>query len=89
MCAALDAPTPHRRLRLEWCRARGNWNAAEWNQVVFSDESGFNLSSDDNRVRVWRLRGERLNPPLLYSDIPLSQLMCWYGVPLSTIHGHP
>ncbi|GFW13968.1 transposable element Tcb2 transposase [Trichonephila clavipes] len=32
----------HRRLRLEWCRARGNWTAAEWNQVVFSDESRFN-----------------------------------------------
>ncbi|GFX86649.1 transposable element Tcb2 transposase [Trichonephila clavipes] len=25
-------------------------------------ESRFNLSSDDNRVRVWRPRGERLNP---------------------------
>ncbi|GFX29055.1 transposable element Tcb2 transposase [Trichonephila clavipes] len=21
----------NRRLRLEWCRARGNWTAAEWN----------------------------------------------------------
>ncbi|GFT53099.1 transposable element Tcb2 transposase [Trichonephila clavipes] len=52
----------HRRLRLEWCRARGNWTIAEWNQVVFSDESGFNLSSGDNRDRVWRPRGERLNP---------------------------
>ncbi|GFV80831.1 transposable element Tcb2 transposase [Trichonephila clavipes] len=52
----------HQRLRLEWCRARGNWTAAEWNKVVFSDESRFNLSSDDNRVRVWRPRGERLNP---------------------------
>ncbi|GFW15353.1 uncharacterized protein TNCV_3740571 [Trichonephila clavipes] len=27
----------HRRLRLEWCRAGGNWTAAELNQVVFSD----------------------------------------------------
>ncbi|GFX81188.1 transposable element Tcb1 transposase [Trichonephila clavipes] len=52
----------HRRLRLEWCRARRNWTASEWNQVVFSDESRFNLSSDDNRFRVWRPRGERLNP---------------------------
>ncbi|GFV38746.1 transposable element Tcb1 transposase [Trichonephila clavipes] len=60
MCAALDAPPS--RLHLEWCCARGNWTAAEWNQVVFSDESRFNLSSDDNRVRVWRPRGERLNP---------------------------
>ncbi|GFS87667.1 transposable element Tcb2 transposase [Trichonephila clavipes] len=52
----------HRRFRLEWCHVRGNGTAAEWNQVVFSDESRFNLSSDDNRVRVWRPRGERLNP---------------------------
>ncbi|GFV51990.1 transposable element Tcb2 transposase [Trichonephila clavipes] len=50
-------------LRLEWCRARGNWTiAAGWNQVVFSDESRFNLCSDDNRVREWRPHGERLNP---------------------------
>ncbi|GFX32123.1 transposable element Tcb2 transposase [Trichonephila clavipes] len=49
----------HRRFRLEWWRARGNWTAAEWNEVVFSDESRFNLSSDDNRGRVWRPRGER------------------------------
>ncbi|GFU36200.1 transposable element Tcb2 transposase [Trichonephila clavipes] len=27
----------HRRLCLEWCRARGNWTATEWNQLVFND----------------------------------------------------
>ncbi|GFX06327.1 transposable element Tcb2 transposase [Trichonephila clavipes] len=47
---------------IEWCHARGNWTAAEGNQVVISDESRFNLSSDDNRVREWRPRRERLNP---------------------------
>ncbi|GFY25347.1 transposable element Tcb2 transposase [Trichonephila clavipes] len=51
----------HRRLRLDWCHARGNWTADEWNQVAFSDESRFNLRSDDNRVRVWRPHGEHLN----------------------------
>ncbi|GFW01254.1 transposable element Tcb2 transposase [Trichonephila clavipes] len=35
----------HRCLRLEWCRARGNRTIAEWNQVIFSDKSRFNLSS--------------------------------------------
>ncbi|GFX50447.1 transposable element Tcb2 transposase [Trichonephila clavipes] len=54
--------TSHLRLCLELCLARGNWTAAGWNQVVFSDESRFNFSSDDNRVSVWRPRGERLNP---------------------------
>ncbi|GFS76289.1 transposable element Tcb2 transposase [Trichonephila clavipes] len=29
---------------------------------LFINESRFNLSSDDNRGRVWRPRGERLNP---------------------------
>ncbi|GFV50295.1 transposable element Tcb2 transposase [Trichonephila clavipes] len=58
-----------------WCLARGNWTAEEWNQVVFRDESRFNLSSDDNRVRVRRPRGERLNPALLYSDTPLPKLV--------------
>ncbi|GFX77978.1 transposable element Tcb2 transposase [Trichonephila clavipes] len=42
----------HRCLRLEWCYVRGNWTAVELNQVVFSDESRFNLSSDCNRFRV-------------------------------------
>ncbi|GFW41734.1 transposable element Tcb2 transposase [Trichonephila clavipes] len=49
-------------LRLEWYHARGKWTAAEWNQVVFSDKSRFNLSSDDNRICVWRPHSERLNP---------------------------
>ncbi|GFV37311.1 transposable element Tcb2 transposase [Trichonephila clavipes] len=60
LCGLPLTPT-HRHLRLEWCHARGNWTAPEWNQVVISDESRSNLSSDDNRVRVWRPRGERLN----------------------------
>ncbi|GFW15015.1 transposable element Tcb1 transposase [Trichonephila clavipes] len=48
-------------LRSEWCRERGNWTAEEWNHVVFSDESRFNLSWHDNRGRVWKPHGERLN----------------------------
>ncbi|GFW70925.1 transposable element Tcb2 transposase [Trichonephila clavipes] len=40
----------HRRVRLEWCRARGNWTSVEWSLVLFSDDSRFNSSSDDNRV---------------------------------------
>ncbi|GFV33353.1 transposable element Tcb2 transposase [Trichonephila clavipes] len=73
-----DLPlTPtHRRLRLEWCRARGNWTAAEWNQVVFSDKSRFNLSSDDNRVRVCEDPvGNASILPLLYSDTSPPQLL--------------
>ncbi|GFU60892.1 transposable element Tcb2 transposase [Trichonephila clavipes] len=61
LCVLPLTPT-HRLLRLEWCRARGIWTAAEWNQFLFSDESRFNLSCDNNHVRVCRPCGERLNP---------------------------
>ncbi|GFW16472.1 glucose dehydrogenase [Trichonephila clavipes] len=76
----------HRCLRLEWCHARGNWTAAEWNQVVFSDESRFNLSSDDNRVRVWRNHGERLNPAfaLHRHTSPTAGVMVWGVIAYST-----
>ncbi|GFT34490.1 transposable element Tc1 transposase [Trichonephila clavipes] len=45
----------HRRLRLQWHRA---WQA-DWHQVVFSDESRFNLWSHYGRIRVRRYAGER------------------------------
>ncbi|GFX31158.1 transposable element Tcb2 transposase [Trichonephila clavipes] len=86
-CVLPLTPT-HRRLRLERCRARGNWTAAEWNQIVFSDESIFNFISDDNRVRVWSPRGERVN--LAFASqryiAPTDSVMVWG--PIATIHGH-
>ncbi|GFV98329.1 transposable element Tcb2 transposase [Trichonephila clavipes] len=85
----------HQCLHLEWCHARGNWTAAELNQVVFSDESRFNLSSDDNRVRVWTPRDERLNPTfaLQRHTAPTASVMVWGAIvyntrsPLVLIHG--
>ncbi|GFU92906.1 transposable element Tcb2 transposase [Trichonephila clavipes] len=76
----------HRHLRLEWCRSRGKWTAAEWNQVVFSDESRCNLSSDDNRVRVWRPRGERLNPAFALQRLttPTAGVMVWGAIVYNT-----
>ncbi|GFT38154.1 transposable element Tcb2 transposase [Trichonephila clavipes] len=76
----------HRRLRLEWCRARGNWTAAEWNQVVFSDESRFSLSNDDNRIRVWRPHGERLNPAFVLQrhTTPIAGMMVWGAIAYNT-----
>ncbi|GFX87728.1 transposable element Tcb2 transposase [Trichonephila clavipes] len=72
----------HQLLRLEWCRARGNRTAAEWNQVVFSDESRFNLSSDDHRVRVWRPRSKCLNHAfaLQRHPSPVAGVMVWDAI---------
>ncbi|GFU93269.1 hypothetical protein TNCV_1860001 [Trichonephila clavipes] len=51
----------------------------EWDQGVFSDESRFNFSIDDNRIRVCMPHGERLNLPLLYSETLLPRLKHGWG----------
>ncbi|GFT82395.1 transposable element Tcb2 transposase [Trichonephila clavipes] len=82
----LPLTATHRRFRLEWCDARGNWTTAEWNHVVYSDESGFNVSTDANRVRAWRPRGERLNPAfaLQRHTTPTAGLSLWITIAYNT-----
>ncbi|GFX08751.1 transposable element Tcb2 transposase [Trichonephila clavipes] len=60
--------------------------AAELNQVVFSDESRLNLSSNANRVRVWRPRGERLNPAFVLQrhTAPTAGVMAWGVIAYNT-----
>ena len=43
----------HECLKLQWARERCHWRA-EWRNVVFSDESRFNMSYSDGRIRVRR-----------------------------------
>ncbi|GFX58487.1 transposable element Tcb2 transposase [Trichonephila clavipes] len=74
----------HQRLRYEWCRAHGNWTAAEWNQVVFSDESRFNLNSDDNRVPVWIPPGEHLNHAFAPHTAPTAGVIIWGVIAYNT-----
>ncbi|GFX30911.1 transposable element Tcb2 transposase [Trichonephila clavipes] len=82
----LSLTPTHRHLRLEWCRARGNWPAVEWNHVVFRDEFRFNLSSDDNLIRVWRTSGERLNPAfaLQRHTAPTAGVTVWGAIAYNT-----
>ncbi|GFU96408.1 transposable element Tcb2 transposase [Trichonephila clavipes] len=51
----------HRRLRLQWAHERRAWQA-DWHQVVFLDESRFNLWDYDGRIRVRRYAGESCLP---------------------------
>ncbi|GFU25191.1 transposable element Tcb2 transposase [Trichonephila clavipes] len=82
----LSLTLTHRRLRLEWCRARRNWTAGEWNQVIFSNESRFKLNSDDNRVSVWRPHVERLNPAFTLQRhiAPTAGVMVWGVIAYNT-----
>ncbi|GFV10287.1 transposable element Tc1 transposase [Trichonephila clavipes] len=51
----------HRHLRLQWANVHRSW-WADWQQVVFSDKSHFNLWHHDGRIRVRRYAGERHIP---------------------------
>ncbi|GFW63139.1 transposable element Tc1 transposase [Trichonephila clavipes] len=49
---ALPLTPEHRQLCLQWCQARSMGNVTDWQNVVFSDESGFVLGTDYNRVEA-------------------------------------
>ncbi|GFW17066.1 transposon Ty3-G Gag-Pol polyprotein [Trichonephila clavipes] len=51
----------HRRLRMQWAHQPRAWQA-NWHQVVFSDESRFNLWVHDGHIPVRRYAGERCLP---------------------------
>ncbi|GFX15304.1 transposable element Tcb1 transposase [Trichonephila clavipes] len=56
--------------------------AAEWNEVVFTDESRICLQHHDGRIRVWRQRGERmLNSCVMHHHTgPAPGIMVWCGI---------
>ncbi|GFX64101.1 transposable element Tcb1 transposase [Trichonephila clavipes] len=71
----------HRRLRCQWCYERRMW-LAEWNEVVFTDESRICLQHHDGRIRVWRHRGERMqNSCFMHRHTgPAPDIMVWGGI---------
>ena len=42
----------HRDTRRQWARVRQDWTRRQWRNVLFSDESRFNVSFTDGRVRT-------------------------------------
>ncbi|GFV51467.1 transposable element Tcb1 transposase [Trichonephila clavipes] len=70
----------HRRLHRQWCDERRMW-VAEWNEVVFTDESRICLQPHDGRIRVWRHRAERMLNSLCTTTLVLHRVL-WYGVVL-------
>ncbi|GFT56021.1 transposable element Tcb1 transposase [Trichonephila clavipes] len=55
---------------------------AEWNKVVFTDESRICLQHHDGWIRVWRHRGERmLNSCVMYRHTgPAPVIMVWGSI---------
>ncbi|GFV25440.1 transposable element Tcb1 transposase [Trichonephila clavipes] len=71
----------HRRLRRQWCDERRMW-VAEWNEVVFTDQSRICLQHHDDRIRVWRHRGERMLNSCVMHHLtgPAPGIMVWGGI---------
>ncbi|KFM71866.1 Transposable element Tcb1 transposase, partial [Stegodyphus mimosarum] len=71
----------HRRLRRQWWDERKMWTA-EWSEIVFTDETRFCLQHHDDRIRVWRHRGERmLNSCVMHPHTgPAPGIMVWDGI---------
>ena len=48
-----------RRDRLQWCYEYLNWSMEEWSNVIFSDESNYEILNRKNRVSIRRFRNDR------------------------------
>ena len=49
----------HWAARLQWAQRHFRWGRQQWARILFSDESRFNLSHHDGRIRVFSRRGKR------------------------------
>jgi transposase len=50
------------KIRLDWCRERKNWSFDKWSNVIWSDESNFELFNRKNAPLVRRFKEDKLNP---------------------------
>ncbi|GBN77729.1 Transposable element Tc1 transposase [Araneus ventricosus] len=59
----------NRMLRLSFAKSMLNKLETYWNNVLFADESKFNIFGSDGRIMVWRRRNEELNPKNLVGTV--------------------
>ena len=77
---------PHTEARRKWAKKHERQYQPRWDAVLFSDESKFNVSFGDGRVRIWRRDGQRLPNKCV---LPVNRfgggsVMVWAGI--STHH---
>ena len=72
----------HRAARLQWAQRYFRWGQQQCARVLFSDESRFNLSHHDGRIRVFRKRGERFADKCLIERDRFGggSVMVWGGI---------
>ena len=72
----------HRAARLQWAQRHFRWGRHQWARVLFFDESRFNLSHHDGRIRIFRRRGERFADNCLIERDRFGggSVMVWGGI---------
>lgn len=59
----------NKKKRLEWAKKHANWTAEQWNSVLWTDESKFEIFGSKRRVYVRRFPGEQMNDDCVVSTI--------------------
>ena len=72
----------HWAARLQWAQRHFRWGRHQWARVLISDESRFNLSHHDGRIRVFREEGNILLIIVSLRGTDLEVGVLWYGVAL-------
>ena len=47
-----------RRVRLQWCYKHLSWSEKDWSNVIFSDESNYEILNRKNRIYIRRFRND-------------------------------
>lgn len=74
----------HRRARLQFAREHLDWNDAQWQSVLFTDECRMCLHGSDRRSRVYRRPGERFTQCCFAETVSFGggSTMMWAGISL-------
>lgn len=64
--------------RLAWAKARSSWTQRQWDSVIFSDESKFDVCVGDTRKRVIRKKDEAYHKDCLKRTVKFpASVMVW------------
>lgn len=72
----------HRQERLQWTPQRQHWRHRQWRDILYTDESCFYISHTDDRVSIWRRRGERYAENCVMEKDPWGgpSIVIWGGI---------
>jgi hypothetical protein len=72
----------HAADRLKFARTYAHWSADDWEKVIWTDESSFELGKNSRTIRVWRTADEKYHQDCLAPTFKSGRtsVMVWGGV---------